>query len=377
MSRLTTGRAAISVFLGGIFLVAVVLASAPSQATALNPKVGNDASVVDTTVGCPDPHDPTSKTSETVPEIGADKGAEPIVAQLLNFDVNSSNIVERIPPASWRPATATISELNYFGVALRPDEKDQEATKQWLSEWDLHYTATVAALPCTADKGMSAEIDSSNWSGSVGQVGGYYEAYGRTQFSAGIPCATQLDSYTNWVGIGGVNSGHLIQNGFWNSHANGASAPFYELIGPGYDTSVTRLTSPLVALGDIFNISTTYDPFFGITFSWHDLTGGQLFHVTATSVGGHGPSFFYDGSTAEAIDERGSINSVNSSLRNFGTSSWSFVQVARNGGALGQIRAELPHNGFFMRNDSLTTYLSTPTSGADLGSFADTWLGCL
>lgn len=348
--------------------------SRPAQAeTATTPST---ASASDTAATCARPQSPISTLSQVVPELGADLSSLPVLSTVLTFATKAYSMTERIPPLTWRPAHATASELAYFGVPARPAASNTAATAQWLNEWDTHYSGLVASDPCTSISNASAELDVANWSGSIATVGGYTEAYGETTFNPGSLCATQPDSYTNWVGLGGDGNSYLLQNGFWSDHTNAMSVPFFELISPGYDSSVVPVsTSPAPAHGDVTNISTTYAPGATptVTFSWHDLTNGTVFHETFTSYAGYSIGNFYSGASAEAVDERGTINGSYSALRNFGVDNWSQVQVAR-GGALSPIRNETSHNALFMKNGS--TLLSSPTGGSSATTFTDTWHAC-
>ena len=379
MAKTTHGwLASIVVALSVVVVSVTTIAAGPASGTSTAPAASDPAQEPSAT-GCTNPKNPTSTLTDIVPETGLDKGAAQVIGTLLKFTQDGADISERIPPQGWRPAEATGSELAYYGIPARPDPSNKPATAAWLDEWDTHFTSVIPALPCDPIPNAFAQINSPNWSGSVAEAGGYTEAYGETTFNPGIACGVG-DSYTNWVGLGGTGSGgQLMQNGFWSQHDNGISIPFDEMLSNTYRNPINPVyTSPPPAHGDVTNISTTYDLLLGkVTFSWHDLTNGKLFQQTwATDPNGVPASNFYDGSTAEAIDERGEFGTTISTLRNYGTDPWSQVQVARNGGALSPIRDESPHDGFFMWNLSSTAEISVPSSGPTATQFTDTWIAC-
>jgi len=344
---------------------------------------GSSPSGTDTVIGCTSTDAPTSVASVVVPEDALSRSAAPtprVTAQVYTFDDGGTEFTERIPPSDWSPATATDAELQFFGYPARP--ADASALSTWTQNWAAGYKATGVVYPCSGEdesSGLvrSAELDSYNWSGAVAEGGGFTEAYGMTTFNNGVGCSAQPDSYANWVGIGGKASvGKLLQNGFWSDHLGGKSFPFWEAINPNHDTGTQPVSLSGIAFGDVFTISTTYDPdTVTAHFGWHDVTSGVQYQlVTKTSIDGYSTARYWDGSQAEVVDERGKIVDQITTLRNFGSDPWTRAQVSVDSGNLVPLRSISPHDGFFMVSNGVK--ISTPTSGTTTDAVTDNWHGC-
>jgi hypothetical protein len=208
----------------------------------------------------------------------------------------------------------------------------------------------------------------------MSQEGSVTEVYGHTSFFAGTLCSTQPDSFTNWVGIGGYRIPQLIQAGFWNSHTGG-SYPYYEVLGADHAINATNADIyPRPALGDSFNISVTYESGTAI-FAWHDLTNGANVELYDSGEDYQPMSYYYNGAMGEAVDERGTINYIPSTLRNYGSDAWSNVRVAQGSGSLVAIRSTTPHTGIYIYANSIQ-YSSLTTPSSDPGTFTDVWNSC-
>ncbi|MBO0880946.1 MAG: hypothetical protein J2P17_11505 [Mycobacterium sp.] len=363
------------VTLAAAALVTVSLVSAPARATAAPFSAGQGS--------LPSWCEPATLVSDQmipVPE-GPDGGApsSPVMARVLTYNDFGTRMTESVPPVDWRPTSASAAELKFFGIPARPATGTE--LDDWLDEWGSHYAGIGIGTPCRPITSNSAAT-SPNWSGEVATRGGYTEAYGTATYQPGSACATQPDSYANWVGLGGGNgsSVRLLQNGFWHSHGTG-SYPFVEAINGLIDTSTIPFALGFsYSVGDRFNIATTYNTTTNtVQFGWHDITSGgtyvislEVFFVGSTE---YPASVFYDGSTGEAIDERGSIGQFFTTLRNFGTDTWTNATVRINGGARTAIRAE-PHQNLVIRDAEGVQLTSESGPANDLTTYSATWKSC-
>lgn len=283
--------------------------------------------------------------------------------------------------AGWQPREATDFELQFFGLPIRP--KDDESTKAWLTEWGVD-TSVLPLIPCEPIKNMSA--DTANWSGVTTAEQPVTQVYASTPFKSGSLCAAQPDSFSNWVGLGGVNGTGLIQNGFVSAHGSGSYA-FYEFVGDQGDTHIRPVDFPgyqqadqSQLLGDQFNFAVTWDGSNqGVTFSWHDLnknfvsTTGLITQVTIGSSR-YDAVNWYDPRQGVAVVERIGINGSYSHLRNFGTLPWTNTKFSKNNGPLTPIR-QGNHKGFSMSFNG-TMYATSGAADPNLSNFTNVWGSC-
>ncbi|MDQ2837454.1 MAG: hypothetical protein M3Y42_09305 [Actinomycetota bacterium] len=324
---------------------------------------------------CQRPESIDRTTTAAVPE-GAGFAGRSVQASIVHLTGGSVSVTEPMPPAGWKPATATQAELKYFGIPARPAQ-NSAGYAQWATDWITHYTGFTLAVPCAATSDLSAATKA-NWAGILAYGSAFTTAYGATTYNPGSTCAqAEPDSYTNWVGLGGYNTGRLIQNGFITTHTGG-SYPFLELLNSdtGVDTHTVRMDisgDPNNGSGHTFNLQTQWLPSTSqVSFAWHDITTGQVASMTVGSAAGKPASYFYDSSSGEAIDERAVQGGVLTSLRNFGTDQWSNAYVATNGSGFTAMRS-LPHIGITMQE---AFQLASVTAGSTADRFTDTWDDC-
>jgi hypothetical protein len=341
----------------------------------------------------------------------------------------------RIPPSQWRPVSASAVELDYYGIPARP--ADPSALQAWLTEWTdysgfaspegnclfdhpIGSTAVISIDPdavaadptvVTSNPGplltspgialadptiltseplglltdSSQAAASSNWAGVIANVrGNYTETYGSITQPTQTYCpGPTSSSHSSWVGIGGLGSDHaLIQNGTVQYGSPAVTVAFWESISPtgGVDVQGGNTAFP-VSAGDQVNVSTTYTPT-RISYGFHNLSTGQVWGYPFYGVNHVPPPAFYDGTSAEVIDERAtnSTTHVIDELRQFSPASWSAARVAWGAGALTAIRS-VPHYGLLMKQSGPSgsktmTTLAHPVGGAAPDTFTDHWDAC-
>lgn len=363
--------------MGGLGSGSALAAAPGSDATA-----GPDQEQI--TTACEFAPKEESYTTVVVPEA---EGSKRIVeASVRTLEFNGNVMEQRFPPDGWTPATASPEELDYFGIDRKPNAEDREALADWEYEWIDNYTGFMKIEPCVPLEGAYAtDFAKLNWSGAVARAGSYTKMYGQTVYKTGSSCSGGNDSYANWVGLGGHSSSKLLQNGFYV--LNGTSGAFWEGLNSTHTPPIQPMYLTGLALGHRVRISTEYDAGW-VYFSWHDLdvTSGSGVAVAAMStIDGAAVSTYYDGSSAEAVDERITVLDTSSGtkyatkLRNYGTDAWDKLQVQVNGGSYRPLRGETPHDGYLMYSPgyaSGSSPISYPTSGSTTQKVTDTWVSC-
>lgn len=207
-------------------------------------------------------------------------------------------------------------DIAFLGFPLKP------ATGSARSSWNSRYaqkplrTSSSDAAPCINGTSVPAAypslngVTSPNWSGrlNLSTSAGYYkEVTGR----ATIPhfqrsaCPTP-SAHAIWVGIGGWNSGSLIQAGIDVNANSDTVFPWIEHLtqnNPSQSEGEIRVSNPPVNPGDTLDISVVYGANGQVTYSFFNVTTG----VTGLAHEAVIPAT-YDGTSVEWVDERTLIN---------------------------------------------------------------------
>ncbi len=223
------------------------------------------------------------------------------------------------PPPGFRPEKASDEELERYSFPPRPvDVGGKGWTEESLSEWEDLVSGYKEAAPPVACEGPSAPYSTNDepveypvygksWSGHMQQpifsnaeervvatIGKFYEPSGNAYASC-KPNAL----VSNWMGIGGWHSEHLIQAGTGTATNNQHTA-WWEAISP------SGALPPQYYPALIFGPSSYMGFYAGYNraqlkayFYLSNESTGQVIPVTA----GLGEKY-YDGSSAVAITER-------------------------------------------------------------------------
>jgi len=328
----------------GVGLVSALLvsgiASAPAQAHASAPAGSPQAETNDTS----DTTDTTDSSNGTCTPLkathtrligadgqtvsGSDFAAVGVqTAKELTYTLpDGATMSTIIPPAGFLPQNSTPETARAFGFDV-PDEPDGPALTSAMQETYKDYKFTVPSVPCigtqpissplqpatadaTAGVDNSAETDptfavnSGNWGGFVANGhSNYVQVYDDQNiptYQSNCGSASQTLVGT-WIGLGGLNSSKLIQQGFASGSSSTAitgARLWYEYLNsshpnpPVYIGSTTRT-------GDIISESMTYSAG-NVTFHWYDRSNGQAWSDVHVS----GLTSYYDGTTADFISER-------------------------------------------------------------------------
>jgi hypothetical protein len=299
--------------------------------------------------------------------VGADGNAvSPQAFAVKSYLLADGNTMSTtIPPALFRPQTASVSTARAFGFDA---PTDPAALKAWRARY-AGYQQTIESIPCTVKDGPRWGTSySSNWSGTVATGHIYNEVYDDQNIPTySAACGSSTSSLVgHWIGEGGYTGGGLVQQGFsppatvsngsrmWFEYlnANGGIAPDY--IGTDDHT------------GNVISMYMTFDGNTAV-FHWYDRTAGSGWSPTTVS----GLSAYADRSTAEFISER--PNGYN--LRHFSTES--FTAAGAKYGSTYVDLGNLPHDNTILTSNGASSGHKLITNGA-LGqtAFSQTWNAC-
>lgn len=245
------------------------------------------------------------------------------------YNLGQQQLRFAVPPAGFSPLKASAAQLAAYGLPPRPTNAAD------LARWTAlmgHVTTLVvpdvsisAAQPNSLPKlptvqpGAKAGVSTGStniWSGYVSKQASstyYNEAFGEwIQPSISATTCTGA-THLSWVGLGGYGTSKLIQDG-----TNQSNQAWYEYLGAGgTGVSITLLPASLgIHSGDTIAAWTSYS---AGTAYWtvEDVTSGKASSATLT-----GASSFYDGSSAEFIDERTTFGTTPSPLADYSATDW-------------------------------------------------------
>jgi len=189
--------------------------------------------------------------------------------------------------------------------------------------WHRNPDATLCSSNLRNDT-ANVTLDTRIWSGwtlDQAQAGTYVGVQGDyTQPKVTTSCANTLMS--DWVGLGGVTSGSLIQDGTYSpSHDLASPSAWYEYIGPNHSNNAISMPSVTVHEGDhIHNLVLIQKSTGQTTFYVQDGTTGTSQSVIVNL----NTSIYYDGTSAEWVDERptNAITGNYYTLPDFGVVHW-------------------------------------------------------
>lgn len=278
-----------------------------------------------------------------------------------DYTVDGMQVQFYVPPAGFDPATASDAQLDEYGFPPRPAAGSSDTTwSQEMSDW-TQSIAPPEFLERTNDQSLTKT--SGNWSGYAitGNPGSFTHAeawYSEPTISSSV-CPTTAESA--WAGIGGFSTSPLAQAGTaWGQPGIGNHQAWWEIL-PSYAVPV-----PLYA--------TAGQPF---DASVRKVTGGYRFWLENLSNGNtvafNVASASYDGTSAEAVVERPSINGVISNLANYGT--MTFIEAEANGAYFSDYNPDTRRYGIHMYDKSGNLMADVDTTVA-FGSFTDTQHSC-
>jgi hypothetical protein len=283
--------------------------------------------------------------------------------------VDGNLVTAPVPPSGFRPSTATDAQLAEYDFPARPP-----AGAPGLTEWEqLMASYRQPPIPSFCNlPTVSAATPNSHWSGYVATQSSspFVDAWGNyTQQGITANCSGAQE--VSWVGIGGWGgSTSLIQAG--TGKTGSGYVAWYEYLDSTYDSHITAYTGSQLHSGDPIHIFISYS------------TANQQVNLdvfdngTEYAFNQHLDPAFYDGSSAEWIDERPEVGGAFTPLADFGTNPWSNGYVLTNGGSQLSI-GQNSNLEVKMTSDGTVngTILAAPGGlGSSGTSFNDTWDHC-
>ena len=303
------------------------------------------------------------------------------------YDINGVENTFPVPPAGFNPLKATDTQLAEYGFPARP--KNGQDLADWNQEMKTYKSTPV---PKVAKKNNSKNNVAQIASGSSSSIqasstsyynwGGYVDHYAANNTFASVqgdftepPCnSTISNTYEcSWVGLGGYTSARLVQSGTEVDKINGSASYYawYEYLGNGVGVNEITLPSLNVRAGDKIHILVSFESANNqLNCYVADNTSGTSQSVVVNLSAGT----YYDGSTAEWIDERPTVNGSYSALTNYGSNSWTNCQAYLTSSSTWQALGSLTYDQVTMVQYPDCSYaLSQPNALSSTTSFTDFW----
>jgi hypothetical protein len=229
------------------------------------------------------------------------------------------------PPKGFEPLKASDAELETWGFPPRPPHESER--DQW-RELVGAYREPVVSPGCIEPKAQNQTIGDEynySWAGYVAEqpanpfkwhavTGTFYEAYDHGS------CSPEAQ-VSQWVGLGGVYTGRFLQTGT-TAAANGSMWAWIEFYAGEFNPGQYVIPNFAVYAQNYmqFYVGYNYSAQWAYFYATNTATGQTVLTQTAL-----GPQF-YDGSTAEWIDEApwvvGNGPEYERPLLNFGQITW-------------------------------------------------------
>jgi len=291
----------------------------------------------------------------------------------------------RIPREGFSPLTATARELANLGMPERPS--DTAARAQWaagLRSWKRTTDATLCEQTgitfgpdepaFITDPSGGNGAASYNWAGNAlarAAAGTYVAIQGDiVQPTKNTSCTGA--ALGNWIGLGGYTSQKLIQAGTAYFPNEGTPRAWYEYLAAGSQNPPVTMSSVVVRAGDRIHAYVAVQKSTGQTtfYLYNTANGTNSSVVLNLSV-----STYYDGSSAEWIDERPSVGGAPTPLGNFGSAVWTNVQAQNSVGSWLPFGASNPDRIKMLSSNDLST-LAYPNAPSNNSSFTDVYYKC-
>jgi peptidase A4-like protein len=241
----------------------------------------------------------------------------------VQYNVHGATVRTFVPPAGFRPETASDAQLAEYGFPPRP--ADSTSLAAWQAEMS-RWRGSAPPPPFLAESNTSADTEySPNWAGYVIEslpqditIFNHAEGWYVEPSLSSSRCSS--NSVVTWAGLGGWNtSGGLAQNGSGiNVPGLGAHQAWWEIV-PGYAIVPVNFHAHA---GYLFDASTR-SLGTGYRFWFFD-------YYTDTSDAFDVSSTVSNTNSAEVVIERPKIGSSFSNLSNFGTLTVSESQANGN-----------------------------------------------
>lgn len=293
-----------------------------------------------------------------------------------------------VPPDGFDPLTASDETLATYGFPERPEDPAE------LSEWTenmscyestpipeieqtdrmhnvLQPAVNIRSLP--ANDITNATSYSYNWSGYIAQGGTNEFAQVQGDFvqpTIQSGCASNTYEST-WVGLGGTNSGKLVQTGTAMNTSGGGRNYYawYEYLSPSHPNPEIRFNSITVRAGDRIHCYCSFQRANGV---FNAYVANNTNGTSQSVIVNISSSEFYDGTSAEFINEAPSVGGSIARLTNYGTTNWTNCQVYLTASSTWVSLGSRTTDRVYMVSSDGSRILATP-SGLSGQTFKSTW----
>ena len=245
-----------------------------------------------------------------------------------------------VPPDGFDPLTATNEQLSVYGFPTRPVTRDAVAYASWLAlvedynstpvptidVMDRPMSGTLVTTSNTAARAVS--IYSSNWSGYESNLGTSSSTfYTQVQADYTQPTISSISGTSSsnvigyWVGLGGHNTGSLVQAGTATTGLSDHWA-WYEYLSASNLNPAVRITSLEINPGDSIHV---YISFQQANDKFNYYIANNTTGKSASGIVEIDADEYFDGSTAEWVIEKAKTN-----LPKFGSITMSNCQATLN-----------------------------------------------
>jgi hypothetical protein len=320
---------------------------------------------------CDSPFDPYAVSTAVLQTCGVQTFPLAAVSNLpdggtsFDFVAEGTTMTYLVPPPGFSVLTASPASLAMYGIPARPD--GGSALQQWqdtIGRLSLVTPPPFLAAPQVSSGGVTAARSSGSWSGKVAHKKSTSYFYSSTA-EWGEPGAYATSCSNNsaffWSGIGGWNSGTLAQGGTAiNTPGLGQHQAWTEVL-PDQPYVVAQ---PVYGQRDGLFEAVVNHRSGGFNILVENVSSGAGTIVAVNSS-------HWDGSTAESIVERPTVNNSLRALTNF--QQVSFVVNGANSSQLNSfsfytVNMVNPNNGHL---------LAVAKAFDSSGAFNDAWGTCI
>lgn len=232
-----------------------------------------------------------------------------------------------VPPVDFNPLTATDETLAMYAFPARPSEENTDDYTEWVERMK-NYTGTplpeieVTVKPNTTSeetgsinsRAVSGTKRSINWSGYLADLGANSKSYyTQVQVDYTHPTISDLggsSSTSYWIGLGGYNTGKLVQAGTATTNTALHYAWYEYLSDTGTSVAAQHISSLTISPGDKIYVYISFQK-----------ANGKFNYYIANNTTGKSASGLinlpsatqFDGTTAEWVIERGSTMTTSGS----------------------------------------------------------------
>ena len=286
------------------------------------------------------------------------------------FCLNGSTARSFRTPTGFDPLTATDDQLRTYGFPPRPS--DSKSLSEWQSVMEA-WEPMTGTPSLTVTDAQAAIISNPIWSGWIAEpVDTFVSVQGNFTQPSYHSSSCSSSRLVSWVGMGGLHSASLLQAGTQIKSNGPTYQAWYEYLGPnGSGINLTIMNDVTVTPADPIHLFVSYQTANNIaTFYVEDQTTHTNQSVVLT-LGGE----CYDGSTAEWIDERPSVNGSPTNLTKYVSNDWYFAKTQKDTGTWIDLGNTSSQDKAVMKTAGGKT-LSAPGALTSSTTFTNDWKAC-